>query len=138
MVAPWNSASAEAMLKQVQEFGEEERMRVCAVDGVTCAVLVDGRLDVYAPGRAERYRCSPVGAAMWIALRQNGGHVESAVNTLADVWGTEPEKVRVAMTAWCRQLTAAGLLRTERLTAVRPKTDDPGARGLVRRGGPGS
>lgn len=94
-------------------------MRMYAMDGVTCVVLVDGRLDLYAPGNDKRYRCSPVGAAMWIALRQNGGHVETAVNALADVWDTDPEKVRAAMTAWCGKLTELGLLRDGQLTGPR-------------------
>ncbi|MFE2142570.1 PqqD family protein [Streptomyces sp. NPDC059456] len=84
-------------------------MRIVAAEGVTGTALADGRVKVRTAGRGE-FRCSPVGSAMWVALRVNDGLLERAASSLADAWQTDEGKVRTAMAAWADRLMAAGLL----------------------------
>ncbi|WP_328764811.1 MULTISPECIES: PqqD family protein [unclassified Streptomyces] len=92
------------------DLNEEDDMRIVAADGVTGTALADGRMKVRTAGRGE-FRCSPVGSAMWVALRVNDGFLELAASSLADAWQTDERKVRTAMTAWADRLMAAGLLK---------------------------
>lgn len=55
-------------------------MRIVAADGVTGTALADGRMKVRTAGRGE-FRCSPVGSAMWVALRVNDGFLELAASS---------------------------------------------------------
>ncbi|GHE74963.1 hypothetical protein EDE04_6606 [Streptomyces sp. 2132.2] len=85
-------------------------MRIVAADGVTGTALADGRMKVRTAERGE-FRCSPVGSAMWVALRVNDGFLELAASSLADAWQTDEVKVRTAMHAWAERLMDAGLLK---------------------------
>lgn len=81
--------------------------------GVTTQVAEDGCLVLLTEARDTTFRCSPVAAAMWIALRQHDGHVGSASRMLAELWGTAPENTRSDMDIWVSELRDAGLVRDE-------------------------
>ncbi|WP_244905429.1 PqqD family peptide modification chaperone [Streptomyces agglomeratus] len=83
---------------------------------MSVTVDADGRLDVCVAqdfGRYRHLRCSPVGTAMWIALRQHGGDVDAAADMLAALWGTEPENARADLGIWVDEMRDAGLVRDE-------------------------
>ncbi|MFE2477545.1 hypothetical protein [Streptomyces sp. NRRL F-2747] len=89
-------------------------MRILPGDGVTSTALVNGQMDLRSKGDESGFRCSPVGAAMWVALRHNDGFLELAADSLAEVWETDTTKVKTAMTVWSRKMIEAGLLRLEK------------------------
>jgi hypothetical protein len=86
-------------------------MRVVPGEGVTSTALTNGRIALRAKGRGEGFRCTPLAATMWFALRHNDGFVDLAVDTLARLWDTDRAKVRTVMDAWSRELITAGWLR---------------------------
>lgn len=86
-------------------------MRVLPSEGVTSTALADGRIALRAKGRAEGFRCTPLAATMWFALRQNDGRVDGSVDTLTRLWNTDRAKVRTVMDAWSRALIDQGWLR---------------------------
>ncbi|MFF3216083.1 PqqD family protein [Streptomyces sp. NPDC002886] len=85
-------------------------MRILAADGVSGTALANGQMRLRKAGRDE-FRCSPVGAAMWIALRHNDGFLELAAASLAEAWKTDEGKVRSAMTVWAERMVDTGMLR---------------------------
>ncbi|MET7703679.1 MULTISPECIES: PqqD family protein [unclassified Streptomyces] len=86
-------------------------MRILPGNGVTSTALASGRLDLRAEGRTGTFRCTPLAASMWFALRRNDGFVDLAVESLAHHWGTDLEKVRTVMDAWSRKLIDTGWLQ---------------------------
>lgn len=88
-------------------------MRILAADGVSGTALANGRMDLRKGGRDE-LRCSPVGTAMWIALRHNDGFLDLAAASLAEAWQTDEGKVRTAMTIWAERMMDTGLLKAAR------------------------
>jgi hypothetical protein len=92
--------------------GLEVCVRVRPVPGLHVSVDADGRLDVVMEP-ARRFRCGPVGTAMWIALRQHDGDVRAAADALATVWGTEPANARADLDIWVDEMRDAGLVRTD-------------------------
>jgi hypothetical protein len=93
-------------------------VRVRPVPGLRVSVDADGRLDVVTPRAAgvqaaRRFRCGPVGTAMWLALRQHDGDVGAAARMLAALWGTAPANARADLDIWVDELRDAGLVRTE-------------------------
>lgn len=90
-------------------------MRVRPVPGLHVSVDADGRLDVITDpeASARRYRCGPVGTAMWIALCQHDGDVQRAADALATMWATEPVNARADLDIWVDEMRDAGLVRTE-------------------------
>ncbi|MGP4012677.1 hypothetical protein [Streptomyces sp. 4N124] len=86
-------------------------MRIVPGDGVTGTALANGQIALRAKGRTDRFRCTPLAATMWFALRHNDGFVDLAIEALAHSWGTDREKVRVVMEAWSRKLIAEGWLK---------------------------
>ncbi|MET8944911.1 PqqD family peptide modification chaperone [Streptomyces sp. NPDC004542] len=89
-------------------------MRVQPVPGVSVNVDADGYLEVVAEpsGPAGRFRCGPVGTAMWIALRQHDGDVAAAADLLSALWCTDPANTRADLDIWIEELRDAGLVRT--------------------------
>ncbi|MFI8952434.1 hypothetical protein ACIGO6_38905 [Streptomyces sp. NPDC053750] len=87
-------------------------MRILPGDGVTSTALTNGQITLRGQDRADRFRCTPLAATMWFALRHNDGFVDLAVDALADVWQTDRDKVRTVMDAWSRKLIADGWLKT--------------------------
>ncbi|AXE81808.1 MULTISPECIES: PqqD family protein [Streptomyces] len=81
--------------------------------GVTSRVAEDGSLELLTMGNGTSFRCSPVGAAMWIALRQHDGQVGPAAEMLAALWCTDPDNTRTDMDIWVSELRDAGLVREE-------------------------
>ncbi|MFC7310269.1 PqqD family protein [Streptomyces monticola] len=82
--------------------------------GVSVNVDMQGHLEllweaesVHSPGR---YRCSPVGTAMWIALRQHDGNVSAAASTLAGLWDMAPANARADLDIWVGEMRDAGLV----------------------------
>jgi hypothetical protein len=90
-------------------------VRVLPAPGVTTSVCADGQLELYRAATGRRYRCDGPGTAMWIALRQHGGHCRAAADLLAEVWETDPDTIRTDLLSWADDLIAAGLLH--RVTA---------------------
>ncbi|MEU5599810.1 hypothetical protein [Streptomyces sp. NPDC020298] len=86
-------------------------MRVVPGEGVTSTALASGQIALRAKGRAEGFRCTPLAATMWFALRHNDGFVDLAVDTLTDLWDTDRDKVRTVVDAWSRELIREGWLR---------------------------
>jgi|tagenome__1003787_1003787.scaffolds.fasta_scaffold20031021_2 hypothetical protein len=86
-------------------------MRVVPAVGVTSTALANGQIALRTKGSTEGFRCTPLAATMWFALRQNDGFVDLAVDTLADLWDTDRNKVRTVMDAWSRELVTAGWLQ---------------------------
>jgi hypothetical protein len=89
-------------------------MRLVPGDGVTSTALASGRLDLQAEDRGRAFRCTPLAASMWFALRRNDGFVDLAVESLAGHWGTDRDKVRTVMDAWSRRLIDTGWLQPAR------------------------
>ncbi|MFF2331298.1 MULTISPECIES: PqqD family protein [unclassified Streptomyces] len=81
--------------------------------GVTSRVAEDGSLELLTEADGTSFRCSPVGAAMWIALRQHDGQVGPAAEMLAQLWCTDPDNTRSDMDIWVSELRDAGLVREE-------------------------
>jgi hypothetical protein len=86
-------------------------MRVVPGQGVTSTALANGQIALRAGDRAEGFRCTPLAATMWFALRHNDGFVDLAVETLANLWDTDRQKVRTVMDAWSRELITEGWLQ---------------------------
>ncbi|MET9888480.1 PqqD family protein [Streptomyces sp. NPDC006430] len=89
-------------------------MRVRPAPGVVAAFVdADGYLELRADSLAGpgRFRCGPVGTAMWIALRRHDGDAEVAAQVLAELWGTDPENARADLDIWIDEMRDAGLLR---------------------------
>ncbi|MFF3469235.1 PqqD family protein [Streptomyces sp. NPDC001984] len=86
-------------------------MRVVPGEGVTSTALANGQIALRAKGRTEGFRCTPLAATMWFALRHNDGFVDLAVDTLAHLWDTDRTKVRTVMDAWSRELITDGWLQ---------------------------
>ncbi|MFE9767972.1 PqqD family peptide modification chaperone [Streptomyces sp. NPDC005808] len=88
-------------------------MRVRPMPGVSVAsVDATGRLELLTETAvgSGRYRCSPVGTAMWIALRRNEGDTGAAAHMLAELWNTAPENARADLDIWIEEMRDAGLL----------------------------
>ncbi|WP_327136064.1 PqqD family protein (plasmid) [Streptomyces sp. NBC_01343] len=100
-------------------------MRVRPTPGVVAAsVDADGCLELhaaYAAGPAAgsgggvapgpgRFRCGPVGTAMWILLRRHDGDAGIAADVLAELWNTAPENARADLDIWVEEMRDAGLL----------------------------
>ena len=81
--------------------------------GVTSRVTEDGCLELLTEADGTIYRCSPLAAAMWIALRQHNGQLGPAADMLAGLWSTDPENTRTDMDIWMSELRDAGLVRYE-------------------------
>ncbi|MFE3584753.1 PqqD family protein [Streptomyces vinaceus] len=57
-----------------------------------------------------RFRCGPVGTAMWILLRRHDGDADIAAGMLAELWNTAPENARADLDIWVEEMRDAGLL----------------------------
>ncbi|MFE5535713.1 PqqD family protein [Streptomyces sp. NPDC056492] len=57
-----------------------------------------------------RFRCGPVGTAMWLLLRRHDGDAEIAAGMLAELWNTAPENARADLDIWVEEMRDAGLL----------------------------
>jgi hypothetical protein len=79
-------------------------------DGVTADIGADGFLELFSQETGKRYRCGPVAAAMWIALRQNDDRPDLAAALLAELWQLSPESVRSDMDLWLAALRNVGLV----------------------------
>ncbi|MFJ3175204.1 PqqD family protein [Streptomyces roseus] len=62
------------------------------------------------PAGSGRFRCGPVGTAMWILLRRHDGDAEIAAGMLAELWNTAPENARADLDIWVEEMRDAGLL----------------------------
>jgi len=90
-------------------------VRVRPVPGASVTVDAQGCLHVLtrSAGQSRRFRCGPVGTAMWIALRQQDGDVEAAARTLSSLWDTDETNTRADLDIWIDEMRDAGLVRTE-------------------------
>ncbi|MFE2553026.1 PqqD family protein [Streptomyces sp. NPDC059355] len=103
----------------------EVAVRVRPTPGVVAAsVDADGCLELHAayaagpaagPGGGSaagpgRFRCGPVGTAMWILLRRHDGDAGIAADVLAELWNTAPENARADLDIWVEEMRDAGLL----------------------------
>ncbi|MEV5432948.1 PqqD family protein [Streptomyces sp. NPDC052701] len=79
--------------------------------GVTAVVLENGDLELHSQESGVRTCWGPVNTAMWIALRQNDGHLEAAADLLAALWDVDPPCMRSDLEVWANELSDAGLLR---------------------------
>ncbi len=86
-------------------------MRIRPEFGVSLTILADGRLEAYCEGTGERFRCGPMGTALWIALCQNRGDTAAAAATLAPVWQMDPEVITTVMDVFLEGLCDAGMVR---------------------------
>jgi hypothetical protein len=91
--------------------GNENLVRARPGPGVTVRVLEDGCLELHAAETGTQYRCSRIGAAMWIALRQHDGRCDAAADMLAELWGTDPVNMRADIEVWIAEMCDAGLMR---------------------------
>jgi Coenzyme PQQ synthesis protein D (PqqD) len=80
------------------------------IAGVTAALLDDGQLELVQSTTGARWRCDTVGTAMWIALRQHGGDVETAARTLAGALESDPTNIKADLDIWVDELCDAGLV----------------------------
>lgn len=85
-------------------------MPVKPTAGVTAVLRGDGRLELVSSATGIRMRCDTVGTAMWIALRQHGGDIETAARTLAGAWQTDATNIRADLDVWVDELCDAGLV----------------------------
>ncbi|MFE2147345.1 MULTISPECIES: PqqD family protein [unclassified Streptomyces] len=91
----------------------EVAVRVRPTPGVVAAAVdADGCLELRADSVAGpgRFRCGPVGTAMWIVLRRHDGDAGIAADTLAELWNTAPENARADLDIWVEEMRDAGLL----------------------------
>ncbi|MEV5878451.1 PqqD family protein [Streptomyces sp. NPDC052101] len=72
-----------------------------------------GHLELHSASTGAWFRCSPVGAAMWITLRQHDGDVHRAAHVLASRWSTDPVNMCADLEVWVGELCDLGLLATE-------------------------
>jgi hypothetical protein len=86
-------------------------MRFVPNEGVTSTALANGQITLRAGDGEAGFRCTPLAATMWFALRHNDGFVDLAVDSLTDLWSTDREKVRTVMDVWSRELVEGGWLR---------------------------
>ncbi|MFH8447319.1 PqqD family protein [Streptomyces sp. NPDC018026] len=77
---------------------------------VTAVVLEDGCLELHSQQSEKPIRCAPVNTAMWIAMRQHGGHLDTVADLLADLWDVDPGLVRSDLDLWVSELGNAGLV----------------------------
>ncbi|MGP4012659.1 PqqD family protein [Streptomyces sp. 4N124] len=98
-----------------QLVAQEVRVRVRPVPGASVSVDADGHLEVLTEPvcPAGRFRCGPVGTAMWIALRQQDGDIEAAARMLSALWGTDPANTRADLDIWVDEMRDAGVVRSE-------------------------
>jgi hypothetical protein len=82
---------------------------------VSVSVDADGHLEVLtdAARSGGRFRCGPVGTAMWIALRQQEGDMEAAARILSALWDTDQANTRADLDIWVDEMRDAGVVRTE-------------------------
>jgi hypothetical protein len=81
--------------------------------GLMVTVLADGYLELFSERTGTRFRCGPVGTAMWIALRQHDGNLDAAADMLAELWDRKPENMRADMEVWIDELRDVGLVHNE-------------------------
>ncbi|WP_415954480.1 PqqD family peptide modification chaperone [Streptomyces sp. KLOTTS4A1] len=79
------------------------------------SVNADGCLELLVESvtGSARYRCGPMGAAMWIALRRHDGDSGAAADILADMWNTDPVNARADLEIWVEEMRDAGLICAE-------------------------
>ncbi|MBN9741122.1 MULTISPECIES: hypothetical protein [unclassified Amycolatopsis] len=83
-------------------------MAIRPAHGVAQRMLPDGHLELVSSSR--QVDCEPVAAAMWIALKQHNGDIDSASAVLAELWETDVEDLRYDMIALAGSLCSLGLL----------------------------
>lgn len=88
-------------------------VRARPAPGVTVQMLEDGCLVLRAAQTGMQYRCSRVGTAMWIALRQNDGSSDAAAHLLARLWGNDPVNMHADIEVWIAEMCDAGLICIE-------------------------
>lgn len=88
-------------------------VRVRPAPGVQVSLSEDGHLELFSETASLHLRCSPAGAAMWIALRQHDGDHMAAADTLARVWGKDRANMRADLDLWVDELLDAGLVSYE-------------------------
>ncbi len=91
-------------------------MRFRPMPGVSVSsVNADGCLELLVESvtGSARYRCGPMGAAMWIALRRHDGDSGAAADILADMWNTDPVNARADLEIWVEEMRDAGLICAE-------------------------
>lgn len=81
--------------------------------GVRDTLLDNGYLELVSDETGRRYFCHPIGAAMWISLRDHDGQMDRAAQHLAEAWEADEKAVRADMGLWVDELCGAGLLRLE-------------------------
>lgn len=81
--------------------------------GLMATVMADGQLELFSEQSGSRFRCSRVGTAMWIALRQHDGNLDAAARMLATLWDRHPDHMKADMDLWVGELRDAGLMRNE-------------------------
>ena len=81
--------------------------------GVRSTLLDNGYLELVSDTTGRRYFCHPIGAAMWISLRDHDGRLDRAAHHLAEAWEADEKAVRADMGLWVDELCDAGLLRLE-------------------------
>ncbi|MEU9291536.1 PqqD family protein [Streptomyces sp. NPDC048275] len=84
------------------------------VPQVRIHVDAEGHLHMAAERPRRRFRCAPVCAAMWIALRRCDGDVAAAARLLAALWDADPVNTQADLDLWVGELRAAGLVCAER------------------------
>jgi hypothetical protein len=81
--------------------------------GVVPTLSRNGRLELFRPATGARFRCCPVGAAVWIALCQHQGRPEAAAEMLAEIWQVDPRRTHGDVCFWAVEFSDAGLVRIE-------------------------
>jgi hypothetical protein len=81
--------------------------------GVRDTLLDNGYLELVSDQTGRRYFCHPIGAAMWISLRDHDGRLDLAARHLAEAWEADEKAVRADLGLWVDELCDAGLLRLE-------------------------
>ena len=105
----WRTTSA-GMLRLVIDAGAAP---VRPAPGVRDTLLDNGYLELVSDETGRRYFCHPIGAAMWISLRDHDGRLDLAAHHLAEAWEADEKAVRADMGLWVEELCHAGLLRLE-------------------------
>ena len=93
-------------------------MRIRPASDVIASLGSDGRLGLVVLHSGRRVVVDTLSAAMWMALRQQGGDVDLAAEALATYWNCDHDQLRDDLTEFVDRLYDARLV-------VRVPEDEP-------------
>nr|WTB28349.1 PqqD family protein [Streptomyces sp. NBC_00830]WTB35733.1 PqqD family protein [Streptomyces sp. NBC_00830] len=85
-------------------------MRVRPIPNVTASLGPDGTLELVVQYSGRRVVVDALSAAMWMALRQQGGDVNLAAEALATHWNRDHDQLRCDLAEFVDRLCDARLV----------------------------